>query len=250
MKRIVFLGAKDIGLHCLAFILKSADHGQCELLAFGGNSRLQLDERFSSLLEGRSVELIRDPDQLLDLEYDLLISVQYDRMLTAEHLKVAQEVNINLHMAPLPEYRGCNQFTFAILDRKKEFGTSLHMMVPQVDAGDILFERRFEMKEEEWVKNLYERTLDESKLLFSAHWNQILASDYSKTPQADFQEERSSSFHLRNEIDQVKSIDATWPIERQKLHFRASFFPPFEPPKLIENGEGRSLDMNWYEKLK
>lgn len=230
-------------------LLDSSERKECELIAFGGNSRLKLDEAFSSLLDGKNVLVLSEPDELLNLEYDILISVQYDRILKQKHLDVAKEINVNLHMAPLPEYRGCNQFSFAILDQKKEFGTSLHLMTPEADAGDLLFERRFKMGQDEWVQNLFERTVSESKLLFSEHFQDLLAGAYSPIPQKDLIHERGSTFHLRKEIGDVKQLDATWSIERQKLHFRASFFPPFEPPVLIDGEERKKLDMNWYESL-
>lgn len=249
MKRIVFFGAKEIGRYCLSVLLDSVDREECDLLAFGGSSRLKSDEGFSSLLEGRNVQVLSNPDELLSLEYDILISVQYDRILNQKHLDAAKEINVNLHMAPLPEYRGCNQFSFAILDQKREFGTSLHLMTPEADAGDLLFESRFKMGHEEWVQDLFTRTVEESKLLFSEHFKDLLAGTYRPIPQNELIQERGSSFHLRKEIGDIKQVNATWPIERQKLHFRASFFPPFEPPVLIDGEERKKLDMNWYESL-
>ena len=72
-------------------------------------------------------------------------------------------------MAPLPEYRGCNQFSFAIVDGKKEFGTTLHKMEEGIDNGDIIAESRFDIPENCFVKELYELTYKTSR------------SNYSKT---------------------------------------------------------------------
>ncbi|MBK8684503.1 MAG: hypothetical protein IPN26_05660 [Bacteroidetes bacterium] len=72
---------------------------------------------------------------------DFLISVQYHQILNERHIQKARTLAINLHMAPLPEYRGCNQFSFAILDQYPEFGTTLHVMDERIDHGDILFEK-------------------------------------------------------------------------------------------------------------
>lgn len=66
-----------------------------------------------------------------------------EEILNAEHIGHAKNIALNLHMAPLPEYRGCNQFSFAIADNKKEFGTTIHKMDTGIDHGNILFEKRF-----------------------------------------------------------------------------------------------------------
>ena len=47
--------------------------------------------------------------------FDIAISVQYHAILNKIHLDKAKRFNVNLHMAPLPEYRGCNQFSFALI---------------------------------------------------------------------------------------------------------------------------------------
>lgn len=244
MNKVLFLGAKEIGEYCLNHIL---DHGQCALVAVGGSRRKAFSEVMEAKLQTLHVPRLNESDEILSYEFDILMSVQYDRILKSRHLEVAKDVNVNLHMAALPEYRGCNQFTFAILDGKTEFGTTLHLMTEEADAGDILFERRFPMSPEDWVKDLHRRTVEESKTLFAESWERILKGDYRQIPQQDLLNQRTCSTHFRKEIEEVKEIQSSWPVERQKLHFRASYFPPFDPPVLVEGNHQRPLDMSWYE---
>jgi methionyl-tRNA formyltransferase len=59
---------------------------------------------------------------------------------------------------PLPDYRGAGQYSFAILNDDREFGTTFHFMVPEVDAGAILGQRRFAIEPAWTVQDLYEKT--------------------------------------------------------------------------------------------
>ena len=61
-------------------------------------------------------------------------------------------------MAPLPEYKGCNQFSFAIIDEVNEFGTTIHEIEASIDSGPIIAEKRFFINNNLWVKDLYELT--------------------------------------------------------------------------------------------
>ena len=69
-------------------------------------------------------------------------------------------------MAPLPEYRGCNQFSFAIYNGEKEFGTTIHKIDTGVDTGRILTERRFAILDDWCADELIDYTINESKKLF------------------------------------------------------------------------------------
>lgn len=44
----------------------------------------------------------------------------------------------NYHPAPLPEYPGLNNYSFAIRDNIKKFGVTLHVMTHEVDKGEII----------------------------------------------------------------------------------------------------------------
>ena len=58
-------------------------------------------------------------DYLALAEVDIVLSVQYDQILRQCHIDKAGVIAINLHMAPLPEYRGCNQFFLPLLIKIK-----------------------------------------------------------------------------------------------------------------------------------
>ena len=122
-------------------------------------SLLDKEKDIHSLIEKNNLNHIKSlNDLLLNKDVDFLISVQYHNILKKEHIQKAKVLAVNVHMAPLPEYRGCNQFSFAIIDKAKVFGTTFHVLEEGIDSGDILFENRFPISEKLTVKELYEIT--------------------------------------------------------------------------------------------
>jgi methionyl-tRNA formyltransferase len=168
---------------------------------------------------------------------DFLISVQYHEILKAHHIDRARDIAINLHMAPLPEYRGCNQFSFAIIDGKEEFGTTLHKMETGIDNGAIIAEKRFPIRKGIRVNELYDETVEASKELFEEAIGIVFEGDYQLIPQESLEEERGCSLHYRKEMAQIKKIDLNWPEEKIWRYIRATNMPGFPPPYAEVNGQ-------------
>jgi len=190
------------------------------------------------LCEENDLVVLPQLDDLLDFDRpDFLVSVQYHQILKQQHIECAKELAVNLHMAPLPEYRGCNQFSFAIVDEAKTFGSTLHVMDEGIDSGDILFERRFPIAEKAWVQDLYDQTARESVLLFEEAIPKIISGNYERQAQEALIAERGTAIHYRNEINELKMIDKSWDAEKQDRHIRATWFPPFELPYYLVEGK-------------
>ena len=240
IKSVYFLGTKEIGSECLQILIDDYHQKEIEIIgvltndrSLGGDNKsvkeLALEHNLK-VIEGLA-EFEKEPNA------DFIISVQYHQILRQHHIDKATTLAVNLHMAPLPEYRGCNQFSFAIIDGATTFGTTLHQLVRSADAGPILFEDRFSMPNDVFVKDLYQLTFQKSIALFKNHVGDIFKGNYNPTPQEQLEQERGCSLHFRKEIDNLKVIDANWEAEKKKRYFRATYFPPFDPPKLkTENG--------------
>jgi len=152
-------------------------------------------------------------------------------ILKKQHIEKARQIAINLHMAPLPEYRGCNQFSVAIIEGKEEFGTTIHKLEVDIDSGPILFEKRFPIPVGAYVEELYELTFDASIALFKNSIEDIIKGNYTLTPQADLVELRGTSIHYRKEMNTMKTIDLD---ENTIRRIRATAMPGFEPPYAMD----------------
>lgn len=233
MKKVVFLGAKKIGLECLVELFARQEELGCEIVAVGTSQR---GAEIKEFCKQQGIKEIQNLDDLLELEFDLLFSVQYHLILEQRHIDCASEMAFNLHLAPLPEYRGCNQFSFAILNEDKEFGVTLHQMDSGVDSGDIVFQRRFVIPKDCFVGELVELASKEGFLLFSEKLPNLIKGEYELTPQNQCEASRRE-FHYRSEIENLKCVDlyAGGGALIEKI-IRATAMPGFEPPYCIIGG--------------
>ncbi len=231
MKKITFLGSKKIGWDCFSYLLENLSELDIEIVQVGTNLSRN-DEYKDNFLEyssRTSTSIVSDTDDIF-LETDIIFSVQYHHILTAQQLSRAREASYNLHMAPLPEYRGCNQFSMAIIDQAQVFGTTIHVMDPEIDHGDIVAEDRFEIPQDIWVADLYTQTEERSLALFRDSIADILGQKKSKISQDSLISTRGTSLHYRHEIDKIKHLKLDWPEEQILRHIRATYMPGFTGP--------------------
>lgn len=72
------------------------------------------------------------------LRPDFLFSFYYRSLLGERLLGAARRGALNMHGSLLPKYRGRAPVNWAILKGERETGATLHYMVAQADAGDIV----------------------------------------------------------------------------------------------------------------
>lgn len=236
-KKIVFLGSKPIGYECFNYLISQKDTLDIEITGLLTNTRKEFGDGhdLKTLAADHNIPVFNNLDELP--QCDILYSVQYHQILKHEHIDKASQAAINLHMAPLPEYRGSNQFSFAIIDGKEEFGTTIHKIDTRIDHGDILFQKRFRIPQGCWVHDLYQLTYEASIKLFRQTLAHIISGNYTPVPQQSLVAKFGTSLHMRHEMVDIKVIDLSWPEEKIERHIRATSMPGFEPPYCIINKE-------------
>lgn len=239
MKKVLFLGSKPIGHYCLSLLIEKQPELGIELVGAlsNDNNRFDTTKSISKLCELNQVPFIEDLDKILDMDVDIMISVQYHLILKKHHIDVAKEIAVNLHMAPLPEYRGCNQFSFALLNRSKVFGTTLHRLEEGIDSGPIVFERRFDIESNDDVSSLYQKTFEESKLLFEESISDLVRGAYQLKPQSEYFEEREHNLYYRKDIQKLKQIDLNESADTIIRIVDSTSMQGFEPPFALVNGK-------------
>ncbi len=238
-KRILFLGSKRVGYQCLKHLIDHQKELDINIVGILTDPIAKVDTAFSlkALAEEHGLKVYPDLEFLDEgAKSDILISVQYHRILKKSHIDYGK-VAINLHMAPLPEYRGCNQFSFAILNGDQEFGTTFHILDEGIDNGDILFEKRFEIPAKCSVSELFDMTGEESILLFKAHIADLVKGNFTRKPQSEYLPFRKTSLHFRKEIADLKKLDLHKSKEELVRNIRATSMPGYEPPYAIVDGE-------------
>ncbi len=235
--RVVFLGSKPIGYQCLEYLIREKHLLGLEIVGVCTRLRQEFgtEHDLTRLAMNHGLPLFTSLEDLPDCE--IIYSVQHHELLRQHHINKARIIAVNLHLAPLPEYRGCNQFSFAILDKAKEFGVTLHEIDSRIDHGPILFEKRFPIQEYCWVDELYDSTVTAALSLFKETLPDLLQSNYKKVYQDTLVGQRITSLHFREEIQALKNIDLNQSAEAIQLAIRATYMPGFELPHCIINGE-------------
>jgi methionyl-tRNA formyltransferase len=242
MTTVAFLGSHDLGVACLD-LLAAHDDVSVEVVVtyppdHDGWWEGSVRERAADL--GYPVLSLAEEDRLREYEVDYLLSVYYPNVLESELLSHPSEGAVNLHQAELPRYRGSNVFTHAIRNARPDdhwrYGTTMHLMVEQVDAGPIVDRRFVPIEPTDTARRLYERTREASVELFEDTLPKLVSGAVHElaTPQSAFDGERY--FYLKSDLEKELPLDrlaAAAEDESAALavydHVRSLDFPPFEP---------------------
>ena len=70
---------------------------------------------------------------------DCVVVSSYNRILKPPPIERCPFINV--HYAPLPQYRGRANVNWALINDEPSAGITIHTIVPGLDAGNILFQR-------------------------------------------------------------------------------------------------------------
>ncbi|MDS0258512.1 hypothetical protein NDI56_03690 [Haloarcula sp. S1CR25-12] len=242
MPSVAFMGSHPLGERCLEE-LTSRDAFDVELVVtYGPNEDTWWDgclyDRAKQL--GHRVVTRSSERVVLKHDIDYLVSVYYPDILGEELLDHPNVAPLNLHQAELPRYRGSNVFSHAIMNARDDdhwrYGTTLHVMAPEVDAGDIVARRFVPIEETDTARMLYDRVTDASAELFREQLTTLRDGDVHRvaTPQSAYNGERY--FYTKESLDGEKAIPAERLADDDEStqlavydKIRALDFPPFQP---------------------
>lgn len=96
-------------------------------------------------------------NEIKGLKPKLICVVAYGKILPKEILEIPELGCINLHASLLPKYRGAAPIQWAVLNGDKVTGVSTMYMNDKMDEGDIIFQEKTEIGENETTGELWDR---------------------------------------------------------------------------------------------
>ncbi len=165
--RILFFGSSDFSVPALQSILPLVPHvvtkkakpkGRGYLLEGGDVARLA--QRFNLPLFEMGSFRDSTAQELALLKPELLVVVSFGLIIPKWFLEVPSIGAINVHPSLLPEYRGPAPIQWTIRNGESETGITIIKMSERMDAGDILYQERFQIGASEDAKGLSERLSD------------------------------------------------------------------------------------------
>lgn len=96
-------------------------------------------------------------ERIATLGPEILFSFYYRRMLTERILQLAPGGAFNLHGSLLPAYRGRCPVNWVLVQGERQTGVTLHHMVRQADAGDIVGQHAVAITPDDTARTLYDK---------------------------------------------------------------------------------------------
>ncbi len=130
---------------------------------------------------------LKDPsflEELRNYQADLQIVVAF-RMLPEVVWNMPHLGTFNLHGSLLPNYRGAAPIHWAVINGEKETGVSTFFLKHEIDTGDLLFQEKEAIREEDTTGDVYERLMKIGAKLVVKTVEAIEQNHYQPIPQID-----------------------------------------------------------------
>lgn len=122
-------------------------------------------------------------DDIMALRPDLIVSAGFRQILPPAILDIPRLGAFNCHPSPLPRYAGSDPWFWILKGGEVESAVSIHRMVGEVDAGDIVLQRRFPIGERTNYQGFYNRSSLEGALLLRECIGRWVAGTAGEHPQ-------------------------------------------------------------------
>jgi len=106
------------------------------------------------VMEGKSFESSKEMALLYSIEPDYIIGVHFPYIIKENVLKIPKVGFLNLHPSFLPFNRGWHTPSWAILERTP-IGATLHLMSTELDNGDVIHQKKIEVRPCDTANSLY-----------------------------------------------------------------------------------------------
>jgi len=126
-------------------------------------------------------------EELKSYNANLQIVVAF-RMLPVAVWDMPEIGTFNLHGSLLPQYRGAAPINWAIINGEKETGVTTFFLKHEIDTGNIIFQDREPIEEDDTVGDLYGRLMEKGAKLVLKTVRAIASGDYPQAPQDTNQE--------------------------------------------------------------
>ena len=173
---------------------------------------------------------------LTQVRPDFIFSFYYRWMLGDAVLSRARRGALNMHGSLLPKYRGRAPVNWAILNGEPETGATLHYMVAQADAGDIVDQFAVPILADDTARDVMRKVACAAETLLVRTMPQLASGDAPRIPQY-----LAAGNYCGRRTPEDGCIDWRWPARRIHNLVRA-VAPPY-PGAFGEVG-GRRWDIH------
>lgn len=192
--KVCIAGQNNIAISFTEYILKK--YKNIELFACPNKSDNGLNNFHRSFLSFCKLNNIKIKE-LKDLYFEenlIFLSLEFDQIICIDKFK--SNNLFNLHFSLLPEYKGMYTSALPILHDKTYSGVTLHKIDNGIDTGDILFQKKINIKNLN-CEELYNLYTKEGLLLLIENFDKVLKNKF----QLKRQQLENSTYFSKKSID-------------------------------------------------
>jgi len=216
---ILVFAYHDVGYECLDALIQN-DENIIAVISHKDNPDEEIWFRSVARLAKKygipvyTPETVNTPawiQQIRSWEPDLIFSFYYRNMIDEEILRIPQLGAFNMHGSLLPKYRGRVPINWAVLHGEKETGVTLHYMVMQADAGDIVDQEAVPIGFEDTAQDVFNKCVKAARQVLERQLEAIAAGS---APRRKQDESQATYFGGRKPED--GRID--WTVDAEKIY--------------------------------
>lgn len=157
--------------------------------------------------------------ELKALKADLQVVVAF-KMLPEMVWNMPKFGTLNLHASLLPHYRGAAPINWAIMNGDKESGVSTFLLQKEIDTGNVIFQERVSIAENDNLETLHDSLMEIGSNLVVKTVRAIEANDYPQIPQEELISEGEELKNAPKIFKDDCKIKWSSPIENIHNHIR------------------------------
>ncbi|MDJ1645872.1 methionyl-tRNA formyltransferase [Mycoplasma phocimorsus] len=122
-------------------------------------------------------------EELKELDYDIMLTFAFGQYIPEKVLELPKIASVNIHGSLLPKYRGASPVQYTLLNNDEYAGINLIYMTKDMDAGDIIFEAKLKIQEEDTTSKLFVKLANLAKENIVEWLNKLYKNDIVITKQ-------------------------------------------------------------------
>jgi amino acid adenylation domain-containing protein len=173
---------------------------------------------------------VKDPEfaaQIRAENVDIILNVHSLFLIHKEILQAPRLGAYNLHPGPLPRYAGLNSVCWAIYHGERQHGVTLHKMVPEIDAGPIVYQAMVDVSVDETGLSLTTKCVN-AGIPLVLQLLDVAAEDAGRIP--SIPQDLSQRQYFGREIPAQGNLTWQLPASQVVDFVRACDFFPFPSP--------------------
>ncbi|MGI9548960.1 MAG: methionyl-tRNA formyltransferase [Bdellovibrionales bacterium] len=198
MKSCIFIGTSDFALQCLKYLLESDFFKVAALITIPSRQRGRGMAWQNSVVKTFGEKNLNipcfTPEDLLEEEFlkkiqrlqsEFCVVCDYGKFLPKNFLNLFPKPSFNIHPSLLPLWRGAAPIERSLMNGDLKTGVSLQLVSEKLDAGDLLGQINFPIKEDETSEEIYQKSAEVSKTLLQENLVSYLKGEITAIPQKE-----------------------------------------------------------------